>query len=283
MYIERSNELKELQEIEINILKEFIKICGKYNLKYFAIGGTCLGAVRHKGFIPWDDDIDIGMPRKDYDKFIEIAKEELPKNLFLQNYKTEVNYILNFIKIRDCNTTFIEESTQNLNINHGIFIDIFPLDGVKKINGLYKIDRIFIKFLTRIIALKLIPEYKLPHKIANIVRIILKPINLYKLHVLVDKILEKNDYDKCDYITNGFGEWGIRETVPKKYFSNGLKVSFEGITINIPYEYDKYLTNVYGDYMTPPPKEKQVTHHGTIFINTKESYRKHVNYKTKGR
>lgn len=277
MYIERSNELKQLQEIEINILKEVIKICEKYNLKYFAIGGTCLGAIRHKGFIPWDDDIDIGMPRKDYEKFIEMAEGELPKNLFLQNYKTEADYTLNFTKIRDCNTTFIEKPTQNLNINHGIFIDIFPLDGVKEVNKLYKIDRFFIRSLTRIIALKLIPEYKLPYKIANIVRFILKPINLYKLHILIDKILEKNDYDKCDYITNGLGEWGIRETVPKKYFSNGCKIKFEEILINVPYEYDKYLTNVYGDYMTPPVKEKQVTHHETIAINTRESYKKYTN------
>ena len=120
-------EQKRLKEIELAIFRAFIDVCDKLNLKYYLLAGTLLGAVRHQGFIPWDDDIDVGMPREDYEIFVEKGQALLPKEYFIQTFKTDPDYAANFAKIRNCGTTFLETSVRNCNINHGVFIDVFPL------------------------------------------------------------------------------------------------------------------------------------------------------------
>lgn len=135
---------KKVWNVELNILKEVKRICEKHNIKYFAEGGTLLGAARHGGFIPWDDDIDVAMLRDDYNKFIEIAQSELPEHLFIQNSKTDIRPNL-FTKIRDSRTTWIPKGNDLKLKNYGIFIDIFPLDGcdnnIEQIrNDYFKLD-----------------------------------------------------------------------------------------------------------------------------------------------
>ena len=117
-------ESKKLQLIELDIFKSFLMVCKKLDLKYFLAGGTLLGAIRHNGFIPWDDDIDVIMPREDYEKFLEKGQALLEKKYFIQNYKTDPEFVLNFTKIRNSETTFIEKTSKNRNINHGIYIEI---------------------------------------------------------------------------------------------------------------------------------------------------------------
>ena len=124
--------MNALQEKQLNILKYFIKVCEKHNLQYFLVGGSTLGAIRHKGFIPWDDDIDVGMPRKDYDKFVELQSEFEGTPYFIQTFKTDPCYIYNYGKLRDSSTTFIENTFKQHRINHGVWIDIFPIDGFSK-------------------------------------------------------------------------------------------------------------------------------------------------------
>ena len=123
-----TEQLNELKKSELEIFKSFLTVCEKLNVKYYLVEGTLLGAVRHKGFIPWDDDIDVGMLREDYELFIEKATEFLPENLFLQTYITDTEYSHGFAKIRNSQTTFIESNVRDCKINHGIYIDIFPLD-----------------------------------------------------------------------------------------------------------------------------------------------------------
>ena len=118
-----------LHQIDLKILKEILKICDKYKLVYYMIGGTMLGAIRHKGFIPWDDDIDLGLPRDDYEKFLEVAPKELSANLKLVNYKTDSNYQYYITRILDLNTEVIEERIGNNNKYTHASIDIFPIDG----------------------------------------------------------------------------------------------------------------------------------------------------------
>ena len=123
-------DLRLIQEIELDILLEFDRICKKHGLKYQLYSGTLIGAVRHEGFIPWDDDIDVAMPRADYDKFIEL-KDELADDYFFQSYETDPQYINRFGKIRKNGTVFMEKLVQELDMHHGIYIDVFPFDNIK--------------------------------------------------------------------------------------------------------------------------------------------------------
>lgn len=133
----------ELRKVEVEILKEIHKICTENDLQYYLCGGTLLGAVRHKGFIPWDDDIDIVMPRDDYNKFITLCLNgKLDKQYILQNTDTEPEYHLPFTKIRKKHTFFDEEGVRKLKIHKGIFVDIFPLDYSKKNEGFVFISKI---------------------------------------------------------------------------------------------------------------------------------------------
>ncbi len=125
-------KIKKLKEIELELFKQFVRICEKNSLRYFVVGGTALGAVRHKGFIPWDDDIDVALPRGDYEKFLSIAQSWLPENMFLQTYITDKNYPNPFAKLRRSDTAFIEKSASRIKMNHGVYIDIFPLDGYSR-------------------------------------------------------------------------------------------------------------------------------------------------------
>ncbi len=139
---------RKIQLIELEMLNEVDRICKKHGIRYYLCGGTLLGAVRHSGFIPWDDDLDIFFPRKDYIKFAEIAPKELPDTMFYQDWHNEFDYPYNFAKIRMNGTKFCQNEIQHLNMHQGIFIDIFPLDSVP-VN-----EKERTKYLTKVTRLK---------------------------------------------------------------------------------------------------------------------------------
>ena len=148
--------LKKLHEVEVEILDEVVRICDKYNLDYYLVGGTLIGAIRHKGFIPWDDDLDISMPRADYEKFLEVAPLELDEKYYLENRKYNEKFHLPFTKIKKNNTEFRETFTSSLDNHKGIFVDIFPLDNVKKpYSKLTRIRSIIIKNTIQAVFVKL--------------------------------------------------------------------------------------------------------------------------------
>ena len=118
-----------LQQRELELLRLFVRLCEQLQLRYYLVCGTALGSVKYEGFIPWDDDVDVAMPREDYEVFLEKAPSLLPEGIFLQNYRTDPAFPQIFSKLRNSNTTYIEKSAAALPINHGIFMDIFPLDG----------------------------------------------------------------------------------------------------------------------------------------------------------
>jgi lipopolysaccharide cholinephosphotransferase len=269
-----NSELSMLQDIEHTMLIYCIRICEKYRLRYFLIGGSALGAVRHSNFIPWDDDVDIGMPRTEYEKFLRLAQPDLPTGFFLQTNKTDPLYPLNFAKIRNNETAFIESDVSHLNMNHGVYIDIFPLDGFP-----YKgISRTAIYKLFIILSTAIQTKLRLKH--GNIASRILKNaiswmFTLETLRKTIDSLMIKYDYNTSDTVFNWYGAWGLREAVPKDYFGEGCSVKFRGISVMIPSNYDSYLRSLYGDYMTPPPIEKRVSHHFVDVIDLKNSYKKY--------
>lgn len=271
------SDMDRLKSIELEIFKEFKKICEVNNLRYFAVAGTALGAVRHKGFIPWDDDIDVGMPREDYDVFLSIADKLLPEHLFLQHIGSEPNCPFNMAKIRDSRTTFIENSVRHLNMNHGVFIDIFPLDGYKK----GRISEFCFKIKNMLLTDSVSKSFCLKEK-RNIKGEIFRVFssvycnNPAKAVLKREKLYRKHSYEKSDTVINYSGAWGKREIMPKEFFGKGSIGVFEGVEIMLPENADGYLTHMYGDYMTPPPVEKQVPHHDTAAFDLDKSYTQYL-------
>ena len=264
-----NDELLRIQEKEIQIFKSFMHACQRLNLKYYLIGGTLLGAVRHGGFIPWDDDIDIGMPREDYEVFIAKGQDLLPENIFIQNYKTDPQFPQAFTKLRNTDTAFIESSVAHLDINHGIFIDVFPID--KKIENRFFLP--FWRIKERIINYRI--SYLFNRKYNVFVRAF-RPLTKMFYRTASSAVRAKDMLyrsGKSDtMVANYSGYWGKKEIVPASWAEDTQKIDFEGLVAPIPREYDKWLTQLYGDYMQPPPEEKRVTHHFTNVIDTDKPY-----------
>ena len=262
--------MNELQEKELELLKAFIKVCEKHNLRYFLIGGSALGAIRHKGFIPWDDDMDVGMPREDYDKFMELQYEYDGTPYFIQNFKNDPCYIYNYGKLRDSSTTFIEYIYKNHRINHGVWIDIFPIDGISRKmvepkKCAKKIFRIWTQvWLSYLPALrrKVRKETWFKDILLNIVAGLFYIFDIaHYRNKKVERIIHKIPFDEAVMAGNCFGFNMKKEAMDANIFKEIIKVPFENIEVNIMKDYDTYLHNIYGDYMTPPPVEKQIGHH----------------------
>lgn len=268
-------ELKKLQSIETEMFRVFIEVCEKLNLRYYVLGGTLLGAVRHGGFIPWDDDIDLGMPRDDYEVFLREAPSLLPSHLFLQNYRTDPEYCLNITKIRNTGTTFIEYESRQQDICHGVFIDIFPLDHYPDTAWaelLYKIKR-------RVLKVRIGKAFIWDDAPNPIKELLKKPLDLIWPDVkaaVEDRERLFRSFSYSGMIANFCGQWGEKEIVPAQWYGEGVELTFEGLKVKAPKEYHKWLTQVYGDYMQLPPVEKRVTHHKTLVIDLECSYQEYI-------
>ena len=241
------------------MMKELHRICVENNITYYIIGGTALGARRHNGFIPWDDDIDIGMPRPDYERFSQLAQEKFPEFLETRWYKNTENSPFQFIKLVDNRTTLKE--IQYDNYYEGLYIDIFPLDGVKP-DGLFeRYRRKRIWFLHNIVIMNCSTLNKTRNPLKQWVLTYVRSLNLSKLHNKLEKALTRVSYDECNLTANFLGAWGKREIVEKRLLGTPVLYQFEDTTFYGPEKIDEYLTNLYGDFMTPPPPEEQVFRH----------------------
>ena len=273
-----TEQMQELKAIELDMLRAFIDVCKKLGLRYYLLCGTLLGAVRHQGFIPWDDDIDVGMLRADYEVFLEKGQELLPEHLFIQSIKSEREYLMPFAKLRNSETTFLESSVSHIQINHGIFIDIFPLDYYPEQRcAQRKIDR-EIRHLNNRIAKK----FKAAGKPPFIIR--LKYILLQLRYPSVKRAVQIREKRICSVaesrlIANFGSAWGKKEIVPVEWYGEGTEMTFEGLKVKVPVQYKNWLNQVYGDYMQLPPMEKRVAHHHTDLIDTKKSFTEYIRVK----
>ena len=271
------DKMNELQKTELDLFLCFAEICKKLDLNYFLVAGSALGAKRHGGFIPWDDDMDVGMYREDYDKFMELVPEMLPENIFLQNYKTDPKYPNVFAKLRNSNTTYIEKTSKNLDINHGIYIDIFPLDGcpekpfeVKKLN-----------FIKKIYRLKLFSAFELPKSPRG--RAVLSLLRLFGCHkrtgktvAKYEKFISKYSVKESNIICNHGNWYGEKDYIPKEFYGQGKDIEFEGVKARVPEKCEEYLAALYGDWQTPPPPEKQIGHHFYEVCDTNKPYTEYM-------
>ena len=263
-----SENLKKLHEVEVEILDEFVRLCNIYKLEYFLAGGTLLGAVRHKGFIPWDDDLDVLMPRNDYEKFLEIANKELNKKYMIDNKNTNPKYYLNFTKIRKKDTIFEQDFQVNYDGPKGIWLDIFPLDEAKSLNNkLTPIQRKINNIIFRLVHYK--NGFILGKKCNTLKRILGKMVFLKNTTLLnlQDKVLRMQNGKGGTCILNLASAYDYkRELFEKNDYFPAKELEFEGKKYKVPNQYKKVLEQVYGDYMKLPPKEKQITHNSVRLI-----------------
>lgn len=274
--------MNDLQKKQLEILKAFIRVCEKHNLKYFLVGGTCLGAARHQGFIPWDDDIDVGMPREDYDKYVQLQSEYEGTPYFIQTWQSDPRYCYNFAKLRDSSTTFIENFFWKHKINHGIWIDIFPIDGIayddKKPAAKYK-GKILLGWFE--VWCSWFPQLRRKFRkdtffldlLMNITAILtwIFDINHFRRRI-TEKRMRKVPYDKAVLVANFCGANPKKEAMPKTLFEETTKLKFEDIEACVPKDYDAYLTYLFHDWRKLPPENKQVGHHHDKGISTTQDY-----------
>jgi len=257
-----SDELREVQRIELENLQTVIEICKKIGLRYYLVGGSCLGALRHKGFIPWDDDIDIGMPRPDYDKFWDVAKEKMPDFMHLE--KLAGSY-----RIENDKRKVLMPSLGGGEVR-GIWLDIFPIDGApsSKLGRIFhffdvSIHRAFYKF-TQIEHVSIDVEGMQFYKKALIrfaaLTHIGKLLSPEKTLRKLDLSMQRYDYDNSKYVGISSGRYGMREFVPKSHLGGERTILFEGIEVNVPECAYGYLASIYGDWEKLPPVEKRVAH-----------------------
>lgn len=253
--MERINSIEEFQAILLNIAKEFDRICRVHGIPYYMIGGTMLGAIRHKGFIPWDDDMDFGVPYEYYTELIEILGEELPRPYRCSTYKNSKCVFFPFFKIEDT-STILDDKSLPLPSNQkiGINIDVFPLIHCNREIEAYSTIN---KLLNRCGA---IYTDSRTHKVVNLCKKVIRPFWPISKEAYVSSIF--NHYDNVEYgpfLANIGGRWKEREIVPMEWYGEEFfdfcDTRFRGVK-----EYDLYLKQMYGDYMTLPPKEQQFVH-----------------------
>ena len=262
LYREYDNEtLVKLRAVELEITDEISRICEKHNINWFLVGGSLLGAVRHKGFIPWDDDIDIGMMRKDYDLFIKYAQEELSNKYYLDCFETNKDYYLPFAKLRKNNTIFDEEENHNLNNHKGIYVDIIPIDNASGEDNIrQKFQAIMVRSITCTMFYKnkIRPLKKLRYKPMVV---ILSIFGKHKLMEMQDKIMRMYKDDNSEYVVILSGSYNYKKETNKRSIYFPVKMlPFEDRKYPGIKDYDTYLSKIYGNYMALPPKEKRVNH-----------------------
>ncbi len=270
-------ELRTMQLIELDMLKTLIQLFQKHNIRYYALGGTLLGAVRHKGFIPWDDDIDVGVPRPDYERFLKIAETELPENLkvvYFRNMNEKRPIYASQVQNQD--TVIVQHAANKDNVTK-VWIDVFPLDGMPDNSLMRKIQSFHLLYRRMRIQFSMFDENVHQHRKNRpwyekaLIELYRKTkigssSDPYDMMEKMDRALTKYDYEKCGYLINFMGAWKLKEMFPKSVYGKGKEYPFEDITITGPEDADYVLTQMYGDYRTPIRQASEQKEHHSIEI-----------------
>ncbi len=267
--------MTDLQLKMLDMISYFHSFCRENNIRYFVVGGTALGVARHQGFIPWDDDIDVGLPRPDYERLKELTQGKVLGQYTFEYPSDDKTFVYPYGKMYDTTTTLIENTRYKT--KRGIFIDIFPLDGSgdtreqsienfkeikKQLNLLtalictWRRGRKIYKNLSTVAA-RLIPSFF---------------VNQNKLKADLNRLARKLNYDDCKYVANYFGNWGVKEIAERSWFGTPVIYDFNGVKVYGPENIDAYLTALYGDWRTPPPPEKQISHHDFLLLDLSAPY-----------
>ena len=263
--------LKPVWDATLNVYREVAKVCDRYGLRYYLTDGTALGAVRHHGFIPWDDDFDMSMPREDYNKFIEVASKELPAHLKFVNWENAPEFTLLFGKVQDSREDYIKSVEEQCGymLSSGIYIDIIPIDGYPK----SAIERLVVKMSVAVLSCMIrfrCMDYRVQSKkgklvwIAGLALSILMPwMNGQSCKRKCEQFLVRHPYAGARYTGRASMRLTMlnRKPIPAEYWGEPSRSVFCGVDVPVPHDLDAYLRFYYGDYMKlPPPDQQQHSH-----------------------
>lgn len=263
--LSESNEIMEqIHQCGQEILDEFVRICEENNLRYYLIAGTLLGAIRHKGPIPWDDDVDVAMPREDFEAFkkLMLARAE-GEQFHIHCFENDPNFCWLFIRLLKKGTIYRAKSNIDVNIRYReLWMDIFPLDdapGVFSWN--YRILGMYIAFMKRIIRNKARNSNVYMNFKRKLVHFLLKPWSFKWFRTYTERLMNKNNGKGCKYYVSWASFYNFqKQTMPKGWYEPATKVFYNGKYYSAPHDWDKVLTQLYGDYMKLPPKNERVGH-----------------------
>ncbi len=273
-----SVSLRELQLCELDALKDVKKVCEKHGIRYYLSSGTLLGAVRHQGFIPWDDDIDIEMPYADYLRFLEIAPKELGDRYTLQNSDTDPFFHFAYSRIRKNNTTMMREWERSIPSHHGVWLDVFPIANVGgKLD--YRVKRLMLKACTFLrmhdyvfeLNRKWLAEQSshLQIGLVKAARKLPMPVRESLRRAMLRRVFSQKEKP---FLSNVWTS--ITRRIPKEAFDEPAAVlRFEDDEFTAPKDYDCYLRTAYGDYMTPPPEDQRSGGHGDLILDLEHEWR----------
>ena len=269
----RCTMLNPLQQKLLEMFTWLTDYLHKHNLRYYMIGGTMLGAVRHGGFIPWDDDIDIAMPRSDYEKLIELLREPVDHYVVESPKGDAKDYLYGVSKLYDMNTSMTELTRKG--VKRGVYIDIFPLDGIgntleESYKNYKKIDRTNMLLAMRVCAYR--KDRKWWKNCAVFVGRLL-PLSAKKLTRKLDRLCAEHDFDENAYVGNLMSTYRAREIMSKELFGTPTLYDFEGIKAYGPEKYDEYLTTLFRNWRQLPPEDKRHSAHDFVDLDMDKPYR----------
>lgn len=255
----RIESLEEEHKILLEIAKEFHRVCVKHNIPYYMLGGTMLGAVRHGGFIPWDDDMDFGIPRRYFSEFFKIAEKEFPSHLRISTVYNSRRITGGFAKIDDTRTYMVRSLFRGEDMKIGVNIDVFPIDYADNDFSRYSKNRIISRLLQiqayRLLSLQ---DRPLPKKVvALFIKAVLSPL---RRGAIIDFIVKHLIVDDGPNMANHFGAWSIKEIVPREVMGTPTPYRFENIELYGVEDADRYLKSLYKDWHQLPPDGKRKIH-----------------------
>lgn len=267
-----NDTLRKLQIKELESLMFFKNFCEKNELRWYLLGGCVIGAIRHKGFIPWDDDIDIIMPRPDWERMLKLWKEQVtdPRYLMLKTDEGEIFTGNIFATLVDTSATMVKENQQNIDVPHGIVTDIFPIDGCPE----GKLQR-YMQYMWTLVYSLFISEF-VPQKHGKVIsamsKLMLSIVKSRKARTKVwkfaEKQLKKYDFETHEYSTELYaGPYYMRKKYPQSAFAKETYLEFEGMMLPVMCGYDEYLKIAFGDYMDLPPIDERVPHHDLVELD----------------
>lgn len=258
-------DLSSVQKVLLNMLKEFHYFCERNDLTYYSLGGTTLGALRHHGFIPWDDDVDLALPRRDYNRLCYLLKNSrIHDKYVLETCYSCNNYMYPYAKLYDTSTTLIENT--RFHLKRGVYLDIFPLDGIADSSELVEKNYHYIEKKLNLLGLRTIQIRRDRAFYKNIVLFLAQIIpervfSTNKLAQDIDRLCQKYSFEHSEWGGNLVGAWRIKEIMPLDIFGKPRLVQFENIEIYVQEYAEEYLKRQYGNWEQLPPKDKQISHH----------------------